>query len=346
MAALKKNAPTARTVKALSEANPSTKESNMNNSSSVQVSSQPTFNFGAHSVRVIVRDGEPWFVAADVAKALEFRDASTAARLLSEKQKGTHIVCTLGGNQEVTIVSEGGLYRMVLRSRKPSAIAFSDWVTDEVLPTIRKTGIYIGKPFSVNPEDELTQDEQNTLRTLLQASAEKLPKEQRGKFMMQGWAKLKSHFKVSYREIPRGEFSAAVSIVTRHSVEWEVIDAEKHYHFPLETADPHDREIGNAWLSPRVLTDPKNGVPELELIAQLEKDGHNVTGAKVRILAMREAMCQVEEAKSTLRYVYEKLGPLLETCKVGIYQYGKNVQFIGKPNPSDPISRFVYRDQM
>ena len=59
-----------------------------------------------------------------------------------------------------------------------------------------------------------------------------------------------------------------------------------------------------------------------------------------------EAMCQVEEAKSTLRYVYEKLGPLLETCKVGIYQYGKNVQFIGKPNPSDPISRFVYRDQM
>jgi len=154
------------------------------------------------------------------------------------------------------------------------------------------------------------------------------------------WGRLHNKFRVnSYLELPATQFEEACAYLKSKN-------PISRYHFPLETADPHDREIGNAWLSPRVLTDPKNGVPELELIAQLEKDGHNVTGAKVRILAMRDAMCQVEEAKSTLRYVYEKLGPLLETCKVGIFQYGKNVQFIGKPNPSDPISRFVYRDQM
>jgi len=80
------------------------------------------------------------------------------------------------------------------------------------------------RAFSVNPGDELTQDEQDTLRALLQSAAERLPKAQRGKFMMQGWSKLKSHFKVAYREIPRSEFSAAVSIVTRHTVEWEVVN--------------------------------------------------------------------------------------------------------------------------
>lgn len=111
------------------------------------------FQFHTHTVRVVTRDGEPWFVAADVADALGYASAKDAARNLSESQKGRQIVPTLsadaagrgGGDQTVTIVNESGLYRLVLRSRKPEAIAFSDWVTGEVLPSIRKTGSY-GKP--------------------------------------------------------------------------------------------------------------------------------------------------------------------------------------------------------
>lgn len=101
-----------------------------------------SYDFRAHSVRVVIRDGEPWFVATDVARSLGYRNSPDAVRNLEDRQKGTHNVRTLKGNQELTIISEGGLYRLVLRSRKPEAVAFSDWVTDEVLPSIRKTGSY------------------------------------------------------------------------------------------------------------------------------------------------------------------------------------------------------------
>jgi prophage antirepressor-like protein len=104
-----------------------------------------TFTFGSHAVRIIVRDGEPWFVASDVAAALGYQTAKDAARNLGEHQKGGHILPTPGGDQRVTIINESGLYRLVLRSRKPEAEKFSDWVTGEVLPSIRKTGGY-GKP--------------------------------------------------------------------------------------------------------------------------------------------------------------------------------------------------------
>lgn len=114
--------------------------------------SPTVYAFHDHSVRIIIRDGEPWFVASDVAAALCYRNASDAARNLKDHQKGTQIVRTLGGDQKVTVITESGLYKLVLRSRKPEAEEFSDWVTGEVLPTIRKTGRYEapGKEMTVN----------------------------------------------------------------------------------------------------------------------------------------------------------------------------------------------------
>lgn len=93
------------------------------------------------NVRAIMRDGEPWFVAADVCKALEIDKSQT--RRLDEDEKGVYSTQTLGGKQEVTIVNEPGLYSLVLGSRKPEAKVFKRWVTHEVLPTIRRTGGYV-----------------------------------------------------------------------------------------------------------------------------------------------------------------------------------------------------------
>ncbi|MNM07005.1 hypothetical protein D3C81_170370 [compost metagenome] len=106
--------------------------------------SQKSYSFHGHAIRVVLRDGEPWFVASDVAAALDYRDAEKASRSLPDHQKATTRIVgsTSGGNPNRTIVSEGGLYRLVLRSRKPEAESFTDWVTDEVLPTIRKSGSY------------------------------------------------------------------------------------------------------------------------------------------------------------------------------------------------------------
>lgn len=221
----KSEALTAATGRASSEVTQEINQGfNMSNSTEVQVSSQPVFSFGEHKVRVVVRDGEPWFVAVDVALTLGYRNAPDAARHLDDDEKGTQIVRTPGGDQKVTVINESGLYALVLRSRKPEARKFAKWVTSEVLPAIRKTGVYVGKPFTVNPGDVLTAEEQNTLRLMLKTAVERLPKEKQAGAMVQGWSKLKKHFGVSYREIPRQEFSEAVSIIARHTAEWELVD--------------------------------------------------------------------------------------------------------------------------
>lgn len=78
--------------------------------------------------------------------------------------------------------------------------------------------------YAVNPGDKLTKEEAETLRLMLKNAVDRQPKEKQGVLMMQGWSKLKAHFNVSYREIPRHEFSEAVSIIARHTAEWEVVD--------------------------------------------------------------------------------------------------------------------------
>lgn len=101
-----------------------------------------TFEFVSHTLRVVLRDGEPWFVAADVCAALDHSDTSMAIRRLDDDEKGTSSVCTPGGSQQMTIINESGLYSLILTSRKPEAKRFKKWVTSEVLPAIRKTGRY------------------------------------------------------------------------------------------------------------------------------------------------------------------------------------------------------------
>lgn len=94
-------------------------------------------------IRVIEKNNEPWFVAKDISEILEFSDASAMTRTLEDDEKGMHTIQTLGGNQEMIIINESGLYSSVLRSRKPEAKVFRKWVTSEVLPTIRKHGLYL-----------------------------------------------------------------------------------------------------------------------------------------------------------------------------------------------------------
>lgn len=93
-------------------------------------------------IRIIERNGEPWFVAKDVCKVLEL-DMASGARGLDPDEKGLHIMQTRGGEQKIQIVSEAGLYSIILRSRKPEAKAFKRWITHEILPSIRRNGAYV-----------------------------------------------------------------------------------------------------------------------------------------------------------------------------------------------------------
>lgn len=91
-------------------------------------------------VRTITREGEPWFVAADVCRALEISNNRDALSRLDDDEKGVALTDTPGGEQELLIINEPGLYTLVLGSRKPEARAFKRWITHEVIPAIRKYG--------------------------------------------------------------------------------------------------------------------------------------------------------------------------------------------------------------
>ena len=109
--------------------------------------------FGA--VRVVEHEGEPWFVAKDVCECLELTDVSKTISLLDDDEKGTNSIRTPGGKQDMLIVSEPGLYSLILRSRKPEAKAFKRWIVHEVIPSIRRTGGYgaLALPNFRNPAE-------------------------------------------------------------------------------------------------------------------------------------------------------------------------------------------------
>lgn len=96
------------------------------------------------TIRTTTINGEPWFVAVDVCKALEIQNNRDAISRLDDDEKNT-VVLTDGnrGNPNMTIVNEPGLYALVLSSRKPEAKAFKRWITHDVIPTIRKHGAYM-----------------------------------------------------------------------------------------------------------------------------------------------------------------------------------------------------------
>lgn len=99
-------------------------------------------------VRIVEKGGEPWFVAKDVCDILALGNPRSSIALLDEDERGVHSMDTPSGKQEMGIISEAGLYSLILRSRKPEAKAFKRWVTHEVLPSIRKTGAYLSPGMS------------------------------------------------------------------------------------------------------------------------------------------------------------------------------------------------------
>ena len=101
-----------------------------------------TFNYGEIPVRTVLMDGEPWWVLADVCRVLGIKNSRDVVNRLDPDEKGVAQIDTPGGPQQMTIINESGLYKVILRSDKPEAKKFTRWVTHEVLPAIRKTGSY------------------------------------------------------------------------------------------------------------------------------------------------------------------------------------------------------------
>jgi prophage antirepressor-like protein len=144
-------------------------------------SEMQTFGYSGEDVRIVIRDGEPWFIAADVCEILEIDNVAQAVDRLDQDEKLTYVMHRSGQNRSMWIVSEPGLYSLIDTSRKPEAKKFRRWIFHEVLPSIRKTGGYqVNGSTHKYDEDRLHRLEQNsdvqdkTLKTLTELVAQLL----------------------------------------------------------------------------------------------------------------------------------------------------------------------------
>ena len=139
------------------------------------------FNFNNHEVRVVINDNnEPMFVAKDVCEILGYAKASSTVIQTHCKSEGVTkmVMPSNGGMQEQFLINEGNLYRLILKSKKKEAEKFESWVCDEVLPSIRKHGMYANKQtieemltspdFAIRTLEALKQEREEKERLLIQ----------------------------------------------------------------------------------------------------------------------------------------------------------------------------------
>ena len=112
------------------------------------------FNFNSSEIRVVKDEGgEPWFIAKDVCDVLGLSNITEALRNLDGDELNSEILNSGNQGREMKLVSESGLYALVIRSNKPNAKKFRKWITSEVLPSIRKTGGYVAATGTESPEE-------------------------------------------------------------------------------------------------------------------------------------------------------------------------------------------------
>ena len=139
-----------------------------NASSALKLFENPQFR-----VRVIMRCAEPWFVAKDACDCLKITNSRDAVSRLDDDEKGVGKADTLGGSQDMMLISESGLYTLIMRSNKTEAKVFRKWVTSEVLPSIRKTGSY-----GIRTVDDMINDPDTAIRLLTQLKILRLQNDQ------------------------------------------------------------------------------------------------------------------------------------------------------------------------
>ena len=198
-----------------------------------------TFTFKSQNVRVEYRNGEPMFCLKDVAEILEIKDAKS--RNFNLNQKGVEIIPlpTKGGIQQITFINEPNLYRVIFRSRKAEAVKFQDWIFEEVIPQIRKTGGYqiTPKPTRALPNG-LTGEQIEAVKKLHNALTKSAPKEAQARIAITLWSAVKSKFGCSYKEVPAEQFPEVLSVMSRVAVENGVLYGEILDREPLPAPQP------------------------------------------------------------------------------------------------------------
>ncbi len=228
---------------------------------------KPTvFSFEASNpIRAISIEGSPWFVAKDVCDALRLTNSRMAMKALDEDEKGVSSIYTLGGKQDLSIISESGLYTLILRCRDavtPGTIPyrFRKWVTSEVLPAIRQTGQYQHRAPEtlgdlVDTADKLSIKPTDSTMTVRDA--------RRGKKKTSG----KTASRIADACVP------------------VILEAMRdQYHYANTNVGPEE-------VIPALLSDERN-LQITALVEELADNGHNVAGVVREVEVMRYYILQ------------------------------------------------------
>lgn len=211
-----------------------------------------SYNFDNNTrINVLLINNTPWFSAREVCKAIGIVNHRDAVRKLDDDEKGVGLTDTLGGEQDSTIISESGLYTLILRCRDavtPGTIPyrFRKWVTGEVLPSIRKTGAYIHQQQELLPPEACS--------TLNARDA------RRGK-------------KVTDKRAAERIAEVCVPVIMK-----EMRDHQYHYS---------NCDVGPEQVIPALLSDARQGLQLRALLAELAYNNHDVSGAYRELEAMR-----------------------------------------------------------
>ena len=192
------------------------------------------FAFESREVRTLLIDDQIWFVASDVAKALQYQTAKDMVRNLDEDERGRQIVPTPSGDQEMLIINESGLYSAILRSRKSEAKRFKKWVTAEVLPAIRKHGHYHDQHDQLNTliGQTIGTDGFRCLGAVLDGKVKHLAAPLRTRAKQHIWSQVHKAFSVvSAQDIPASSLDAVRNFIGSYALEGEYLPKSQS-HLP------------------------------------------------------------------------------------------------------------------
>ena len=200
-----------------------------------------TFNFESNSIRTLVINNEPWFVAKDLCNAINISNYRDAIERLDEDEKGVALTDTLGGKQEMNIVSESGMYALILRCRdavKKGSVPhrFRKWVTSEVLPQIRKTGSY----------SKTTVDQRTGLRNAVNMLVSK-----KGLIYSDAYHLIHQRFNVeSIEDLTLEQLPEAVEYIHKIVLEGElIIEEKKELSVNLNLTENELKDLINTWMA-------------------------------------------------------------------------------------------------
>lgn len=197
------------------------------------LTSAPALAFHSTTFDVVDLNGQPWLRAVEIGKALGYADEKAIQRIYTRRQDeftpamtGVVKVTTPSGMQDARVFSLRGAHLLAMFARTETAKEFRRWVLDVLEQRINEFAV--ATPYSVQPGQTLSAEQAQALRSMIENQAKRHYSDTavQGRYIKTVWSKLKSHFKVPYRQIPADEFTNAISIVVRHEVEWELVDDE------------------------------------------------------------------------------------------------------------------------